>query len=105
MKEMTDNKKKIENAAEKTGETIGKGLKKGAKDVENFGKALQKNLASLKSQHLHTNSLDSWNLALSNLVKNILTRCKDISSIIPINFLGTSPHIFDFSKRMKNIKE
>ena len=41
---MTDNKKKIENAAEKTGEAIGKGLKKGAKDVEDFGKGIKKGL-------------------------------------------------------------
>lgn len=39
----------------------------------------------------------------SNLVKNVLTRCKDVSSIIPINFFGTSPHIFDFSKRNKKL--
>ena len=30
---MPENKQKIENAAEKTGEAIGKGVKRGAKDV------------------------------------------------------------------------
>lgn len=39
----------------------------------------------------------------SNLVKNILAKCKDISSVIPINFLETPPHIFDFSKKNKKL--
>jgi len=39
----------------------------------------------------------------SNLVKNVLAKTRDISSIIPINFLETSPHIFDFSKRNKKL--
>jgi hypothetical protein len=37
-------KKKIENAAEKTGEAIGRGAKKGAKAVNNFGKAIKKGI-------------------------------------------------------------
>jgi len=45
---MTDNKKKIENAAEKTGEAISIGIKKGAKDVEDFGKGLKKGLKKEK---------------------------------------------------------
>jgi hypothetical protein len=39
---MPENTKKIENAAEKTGEAICKGIKKGAKDVEDFGKGIKK---------------------------------------------------------------
>ena len=42
MKEMPENKKKIENAAEKTGEAIGKGIKKSAKDIKDFGKGIKK---------------------------------------------------------------
>jgi hypothetical protein len=42
MKCMTDNKEKIEDAAEKTGEVIGKGVKKSAKVVNKFGKGLKK---------------------------------------------------------------
>jgi hypothetical protein len=41
---MPQEKKKIENAAEKTGETVGKGIKKGAKAVENVGKGIKKEL-------------------------------------------------------------
>jgi hypothetical protein len=37
-------KKNVENAAEKTGEAIGKGIKKGAKAVENVGKGIKKEL-------------------------------------------------------------
>ncbi len=39
----------------------------------------------------------------SNLVKNVLTEYMNISSVIPINFLETSPHIFDFSKKNKKL--
>lgn len=39
----------------------------------------------------------------SNLVKNILKRCKDISSVIPIKYMETSPHICDFSDRNKKL--
>lgn len=39
---MPENKKKIENAAEKTGKAIGKGVKRGAKDVSGFGKGIKK---------------------------------------------------------------
>ncbi|MGA2385531.1 MAG: hypothetical protein ABSG33_03250 [Candidatus Bathyarchaeia archaeon] len=41
---MVDEKKKIENAAEKTGEAVGKGIKRGAKAVEDFGKGVKKEL-------------------------------------------------------------
>ena len=41
---MPENKKKIENAAEKTGEAIGGGVKKGAKDVNDFGKGIKKGI-------------------------------------------------------------
>jgi hypothetical protein len=44
MKCMTDNKEKIENTAEKTGEAIGKGVKKSAKAVNDFGKGLKKGI-------------------------------------------------------------
>ena len=37
-------KEKIENAAEKTGEEIGKDIKKGAKAANDFGKGLKKGL-------------------------------------------------------------
>jgi hypothetical protein len=39
---MPDNKKKVENAAEKTGEAVGKGIKTGAKAVSDFGKGVKK---------------------------------------------------------------
>jgi len=41
---MPEDKKKVENAAEKTGEAIGRGLKKGAKAVEDVGKGIKKEL-------------------------------------------------------------
>jgi len=41
---MPGEKKKVENAAEKTGEAVGKGLKKGAKAVEDVGKGIKKEL-------------------------------------------------------------
>jgi len=39
-----EEKKKVEHAAEKTGEAVGKGLKKGAKAVNDFGKGIKKEL-------------------------------------------------------------
>jgi hypothetical protein len=39
---LPENKKKVENAAEKTGEAVGKGIKKGAKAVSDFGKGVKK---------------------------------------------------------------
>jgi hypothetical protein len=44
MKRMSTEKKKVENAAEKTGEAVGKGIKKGAKAVSDFGKSVKKEL-------------------------------------------------------------
>jgi hypothetical protein len=41
---MPDEKKKVENAAEKTGEAIGKGVKDSAKAVNNLGKGIKKEL-------------------------------------------------------------
>jgi len=41
---MPEDKKKVENAAEKTVEAIGKGLKKCAKAVEDVGKGIKKEL-------------------------------------------------------------
>ena len=41
---MPGEKKKVENAAEKTGEAIGKGVKKSAKAVNNLGKGIKKGL-------------------------------------------------------------
>lgn len=41
---MPENKKKIEDAAEKTGEAVGKGIRKGAKAVSDFGKGVKKEL-------------------------------------------------------------
>jgi hypothetical protein len=41
---MPGEKKKVENAAEKTGEAVGKGIKKGAKAVSDFGKGVKKEL-------------------------------------------------------------
>jgi hypothetical protein len=44
VKGMPTKKEKIENAAEKTGEVIGKDIKKGAKAANDFGKGLKKGL-------------------------------------------------------------
>jgi hypothetical protein len=44
VKGMSTKKEKIENAAEKTGEAIGKDIKKGAKAANDFGKGLKKGL-------------------------------------------------------------
>jgi hypothetical protein len=44
MKEMPENKKKVENAAEKTGEAVGEGIRKSAKAVSDFGKGVKKEL-------------------------------------------------------------
>ena len=44
MKDMSETKKKVESAAEKTGEAVGKGIKKGAKAVNDFGKGIKKEL-------------------------------------------------------------
>jgi hypothetical protein len=44
MKGMSEKKKKVENAAEKTGDTVGKGIRKGAKAVKDFGKGVKKGL-------------------------------------------------------------
>ena len=41
---MPEEKKKIESAAEKTGEAVGKGIKKGAKAVNDLGKGIKKEL-------------------------------------------------------------
>ena len=43
-KGMSENKKKVENAAEKTGDAVGKGIRKGAKAVNDFGRGIQKGL-------------------------------------------------------------
>ena len=44
MKEMPEKRKKVENAAEKTGKAVGKGIRKGAKAVNDFGKGIKKGL-------------------------------------------------------------
>jgi len=41
---MPEEKKRIENAAERTGEAVGKGIKKGAKAVVDFGKGVKKEI-------------------------------------------------------------
>ncbi|MDQ1281254.1 MAG: hypothetical protein QG670_2519 [Thermoproteota archaeon] len=41
---MPGNKKKVEDAAEKTGEALGKGLKEGAEIVKRAGQGLKKEL-------------------------------------------------------------
>ncbi len=41
---MSENKKKIESSAEKTGEAIGAGVKKSAKAVNDFGKGIKKGI-------------------------------------------------------------
>lgn len=41
---MPENKKKVEHAAEKTGEAIGGGAKKGAKAVNDLGKGIKKEI-------------------------------------------------------------
>ena len=48
MKGMSENKKKVENAAEKTGDAVGKGIRKGAKAVNDFGKGIKKGLKKEK---------------------------------------------------------
>ncbi|MGD0646212.1 MAG: hypothetical protein ABSA75_15055 [Candidatus Bathyarchaeia archaeon] len=45
---MPGEKKKIENAAEKTGEAVGRGIKKSAKAVNDFGKGIKKELKKKK---------------------------------------------------------
>jgi hypothetical protein len=44
MRGMSEEKKKIGNAAEKTGELVGKDIKKGAEAVSDFGKGVKKGL-------------------------------------------------------------
>lgn len=44
MNGMPEDKKRVESAAEKTGETIAKGIKKGAKAVNDFGKGIKNEL-------------------------------------------------------------
>ena len=44
VKRMSTKKDKIENVAEKTGEELGKDIKKGAKAANDFGKGLKKGL-------------------------------------------------------------
>jgi hypothetical protein len=41
---MLGDKKKVENAAEKTGEAVGRGVKKGTKAVNDFGKGIKKGI-------------------------------------------------------------
>ena len=41
---MADKKKKVENAAEETGEAFGKGIKRGAKAVDSFEEGIKKEL-------------------------------------------------------------
>ena len=41
---MPEEKKKVENAAEKTGGAVGKGIKKGAKAVNDLGKGIKKGI-------------------------------------------------------------
>jgi hypothetical protein len=41
---MPGKKKKVEGAAEKTGEAVGKGLKKGAEAINDFGKGIKKGI-------------------------------------------------------------
>ena len=52
---MPGEKKKVENAAEKTGEAVGKGIKKTAKAVEDVGKGIKKELK--KKEVMPSNSL------------------------------------------------
>jgi hypothetical protein len=44
VKGMPENKKKVENVAEKTGEAVGKGIRKSAKAVSDFGKGVKKEI-------------------------------------------------------------
>jgi hypothetical protein len=44
MKGMSETAKKIESGAEKTGEAIGAGVKKGAKAVNDFGKGIKRGI-------------------------------------------------------------
>lgn len=44
MKGMSNTKKKVENVAEESGEAVGKGIKRGAKAVDDFGKGIKKEL-------------------------------------------------------------
>jgi hypothetical protein len=39
---MSEKKKKVENAAEKTGDAVGKGIRKSAEAVNDFGKGVRK---------------------------------------------------------------
>jgi hypothetical protein len=48
MNKMPENKKKVENAAEKTGEAVGNGIKEGAKAVSDFGKGVKKEFKKKK---------------------------------------------------------
>jgi hypothetical protein len=41
---MSKEKKKIENVAEKSGEDVGRSVKKGAKAVNDFGKGIKKGI-------------------------------------------------------------
>ena len=41
---MPEEKKKVEDAAEKTGEAVGKGVRKGAKAVNDLGKGVKKEI-------------------------------------------------------------
>ena len=44
MIECLKRRKKLKDAAEKTGEAVGKGIRKGAKAVEDIGKGIKKEL-------------------------------------------------------------
>ena len=41
---MSENEEKVENFAEKTGDAIGRGVKKSAKAVNDFGKGIKKGI-------------------------------------------------------------
>jgi hypothetical protein len=41
---MPEEKKKVKNAAEKTGEAVGKGIKKGARAIGDFGRGIKKGI-------------------------------------------------------------
>ena len=44
MKRMSEKKKKVENTAEKAGEVVGRGIRKGAEAVNDIGKGIKKGL-------------------------------------------------------------
>ena len=109
---MSEEKKKVENAAdktaaEKTGEAVGKGIRKSAKAVNDFGKGMKKGL-SARANLLNTVPLEYGFQFFTERGKNTgvtatsMVEFAEKLQIVPIQSVMFHFQLQDFQKWFKN---